>query len=340
MLLAYHRNEEKHLNTMKPLLAISAGDPAGISPEIVARCLPEALCVCRPLVFGHWPTLEQEMRRASVRIDVDLVERAQAPDVGRVAVVHCGLGKKPIEKPDDWASLAQAASLDRAVDAVLGGVCAGLVTAPVSKELMARSIPGFIGHTEHLASRSGVPSDAVTMLFASPAWAVGLVTTHLPLRDVPSALTRERLERTTRHLVSFLARTRPGARLRIGVAALNPHAGEAGLFGSEERDLLAPFVERSSAGASFDLVGPIPADALFRETLVEGRFDGVVALYHDQALVPLKLGGVGATVNVTMGLPFARTSPDHGVAYDRARRNAADFRGMLGAVELAARLAR
>ncbi len=323
---------------MKPVLAISSGDPAGISPEVLSRSLEQAADVCRPVVFGHWPTLKLAIELASPRVDIKLTETFSPPENGGISVMHCGPNGEAITRPDDRASAAQLAALERAVSGVLSGDCDGLVTAPVAKKLIAHISPGFSGHTEYLAERSGLGPDDVTMVFSSEKLAVGLITTHLPMRDAAVAVDPTRLERTLRHLTQMLSHLHPGKKLRIGVAALNPHAGEDGLIGSEERETIAPFCRDFSDIRQIDIIGPLPADVLFREAFA-GRFEGVVAMYHDQAMIPLKLLGVGRTVNVTMGLPFVRTSPDHGVAYDIARTGKADPTGMRLAIELAAKLA-
>jgi len=175
------------------------------------------------------------------------------------------------------------------------------------------------------------------MVFAGESLSVGLVSTHVPLREASDALTRPRLERTTRHVADIIEQLRPGSVPRIGVAAINPHAGEGGMLGDEEDSLIAPFCRSFAAQRKVDVWGPVPADVLFRNAL-DGKMDGVVAAYHDQALIPLKLAGIGQTVNVTMGLPFVRTSPDHGVAYDIARKGLADPSGMVRALSLATKM--
>ena len=166
---------------------------------------------------------------------------------------------------------------------------------------------------------------------------VGLVSTHIAMRDVPDAVTPARVLRTFNHLVTMLTRMQPKEKPRIAVAALNPHAGEDGLFGTEEQELFAPLCETLSERDVATIQGPLPADAVYRDALA-GRYDGVIAAYHDQAMIPLKLAGVGQMVNVTMGLPFIRTSPDHGVAYDIARTGRASPSGFTLALDLAVAL--
>ncbi|MCP4599656.1 MAG: 4-hydroxythreonine-4-phosphate dehydrogenase PdxA [Proteobacteria bacterium] len=325
-------------NTIKSTLAITMGDPVGISPEIISKNLAWAAAKYHMIIFGHWPSLERALESAGSPVEVNLAGEPSQPDLGGVTVVHCGPDDQPINTPDARSSLAQFAALERAVDAVTAGACDALVTAPLSKKLVAKSSPGFSGHTEYLAHRAHLKSDDVTMVFASTKLAVGLVSTHIPMREVPAALKRPYLERTLCHLKQMLIKLHPGRRLRIGVAALNPHAGEGGMFGSEEREIIAPFCHSFTGKDDVEVVGPLPADSLFRDA-IEGHFHGVISAYHDQAMIPLKLFGIGQTVNVTMGLPFIRTSPDHGVAYDIAHLHKADPSGMKLAIELAAELA-
>ncbi len=329
---------------MKPVIAISLGDPAGISPEVVAKSLDDALLTCNPVVFGHWPTFERALGLVSPRAQIHVVASGEEPlevQSGLVTVVDCGPEGGPVDTPDIRAALAQFRALEQAVTAVINETCGALVTAPVAKSLVEQVSPGFTGHTEYLASRAGVLSDDVTMVFASRKLVVGLVSTHLPLHQVSAAVTGQSLERTFRHVADLLKVVRPGKVLRIGIAALNPHAGEDGLLGMEENQVIAPFCHalRQLEDPLLDIHGPVPADTLFREALA-GAYDGVVSAYHDQAMIPLKLSGVGQMVNVTMGLPFVRTSPDHGVAYDIAGMNQADPSGMKLAVEFAWELAK
>jgi 4-hydroxythreonine-4-phosphate dehydrogenase len=233
---------------------------------------------------------------------------------------------------------AQLAALSKATDAILKGEAAALVTAPVAKNAIAAILPCFMGHTEYLAERAGLETDDVTMLFAADNLSVGLVSTHIAMTEVPSAVTPKRLLRTFLHVVEMLRLTRPNERPKIAIAGLNPHAGEDGLFGTEEQTVIEPFCKEAAAMDIADVFGPLPADTLFRDAF-RGKFDGVVSMYHDQAMIPVKLGGVGQTVNVTMGLPFIRTSPDHGTAYDIARKGLADPAGFRTAFRLAVAMA-
>jgi 4-hydroxythreonine-4-phosphate dehydrogenase len=253
--------------------------------------------------------------------------------------------------PSKRGGAAQLAWVDSACDLARQGLARGMVTGPVSKDAIVRSgapgSAGFIGHTEHLERRLG--AQEVVMAFWTKALTTALVTTHLALRDVPGALTRDNVASAIFWLADLLKRVSPpislGGRLRpprVGVAALNPHAGEHGLFGDEEARVISPGMTLArrrlrAKKIAVDLEGPVPAETLFR--VASEQFDGVVALYHDQATIPMKILGFGEAVNVSLGLPIVRTSVDHGTAYDIAGRGVADAQGMKAAVELAARLA-
>ncbi len=254
--------------------------------------------------------------------------------------------------PTPASGAAQLAWIDAACDLTARGGADALVTGPVSKHAIVQSrAPGsaaFLGHTEHLQKR--LRAREVVMAFWSPTLVTSLVTTHVPLARVPRAVTPALVARATYWLAWLLARTRgPAERTpRVAVAALNPHAGEGGLLGREEKTRIVPGVEKARARLRASRIeaiveGPIPAESAFRLAVVKGAneptWDGVVAMYHDQATIPMKLAGFGDAVNVSLGLPIVRTSVDHGTAYDRAGSWTADARGMRAALALAARLA-
>ncbi|HEY4121152.1 MAG TPA: 4-hydroxythreonine-4-phosphate dehydrogenase PdxA, partial [Byssovorax sp.] len=251
----------------------------------------------------------------------------------------------PFGAPTRAAGAAELAWIDRATDLVRTGEADALVTGPVSKHAIATSgapgSAGFRGHTEHLAERLGARE--VVMAFASPELTTALVTTHLPLARVPEAITIDGVASSIFWLSDLLVRLGHD-RPRVAVAALNPHAGEGGLLGDEEERVIAPGVasgraRNASQGIDAEIAGPIGAETAFRKATAR-HFDGVVAMYHDQATIPSKLLGFGEAVNVTLGLPIVRTSVDHGTGYDIAGLGKADPRGMMEALTLAARLAR
>lgn len=319
---------------MSPLaLAVTAGCPSGVGPEVTVRALDlvaPRLSHLRFVVFGDAGAL----RDAASRAAVDLTRHDNVRVVPVTAL--SGEDRRP-GHPGVAAGRAQLAAIDAALDEVLTGALHGIVTGPVSKRAITDAGVAFKGHTEHLAARAGVRR--VVMHFAGPKLRVSLVTTHHSLADVPSKITREAVRETivitARALVTDFGLRAP----RIAVAGLNPHAGEGGMLGREELDVIGPAMgdARASLGG-VTVVGPVPAEAVFRQAR-DGRYDAVVAMYHDQATIASKLLDFGDAVNVTLGLPFVRTSVDHGTAYDIAGQNVADPHGMEVALALGASLA-
>jgi len=323
-----------------PILAISMGDPSGIGPEVIVKSLSARDIESRfqALLFAD----EAVMARAAACCGLERFWSTSSEIPARAELQGCLLvdsrrrSSGSFQPGSRESGEAQIHHLNQAVQALEMGLADGLVTAPVSKKAVSLVLPDFRGHTEYLARRAGVAEDEVTMTFVSQRLAVSLVTTHIPLAKVPGSLTEAKLDRTLRHLFEMIRRVLGKDRPAIGVAGLNPHAGEQGLFGVEETDLLIPWMNRvRSRSPGFSIEGPLPCDSLFRDALA-GRFDGVMAMYHDQAMIPLKLGGVGAWTNLTAGLPYVRTSPDHGVAHDIAGTGKADECGMSLALQRAA----
>ena len=285
-----------------PRIAITVGDPAGIGPEIVERARVDSRVteVCEPVVFGP-------------------------PDLGRF-------------RPGQLSAEAGRAAYDAIVAAVSdaqAGRVDALATAPVNKEAFALAGLPWRGHTDLLAHLTGAAS--VAMMFYADALRVVLATIHVPLADVPKLVTRASLE----NVIRLTAREMPRfgfPRPRMAVAGLNPHAGEHGVLGSEEGAVFEPALAACRADG-LDVAGPFPADTLFVRA-ARGDFDVVVASYHDQGLIPVKLLAFGKAVNVTLGLPIIRTSVDHGTAFDIAGKRMADHGSLVYAIRLAARLAR
>jgi 4-hydroxythreonine-4-phosphate dehydrogenase len=337
------------------------GDPAGVGPLVTVQALarvPRVLESHRIVVVGTSADLEAAARTVGCEWDtttISLPHRGRA----RVGVVtnHLDIppGRVGILVPEGVPDLAatpghptieggraQLAFIDAALGLVTGGLADALVTGPVSKVSICRALGGesFTGHTEHLARAAGVATDAVTMIFIGPRLRVALVTTHLPLADVPRALTVDRIAWTLSRVVTALRDRWRIDRPRVVVLGLNPHAGEDGILGSEERTVIAPAIARfraSPEARGAEVAGPAPSETGIRDVL-EGRFDCAVAMYHDQATIACKLLEKGRSVNLTLGLPFVRTSVDHGVAYDAAASGTADPGSMIAALELAARL--
>ncbi len=316
-------------------LALSVGCPSGIGPEIAVRAL--ALYPRPVTLVGDRRQLAGIARARGVRLDPDAIVQPGPALAAR--------DRRP-GRPSPAGGAAQLAWVDAALELVRSGRARALVTGPVSKASIAASgAPGaatFRGHTEYLRDRAGAAE--VVMAFWSPRLVSSLVTTHLPLARVPRALRPASIASASFWLAWLLARLRPGRPVRVAVAALNPHAGEGGLLGDEERTRIAPGValaERRAAAAGLRATfhGPIGAETAFRRAR-EGHFDGVVAMYHDQATIALKLTSFGDAVNVSLGLPFVRTSVDHGTGYDIAGRDEADPSALVAALRLADRLAR
>jgi 4-hydroxythreonine-4-phosphate dehydrogenase len=287
-----------------PLLALTVGDPAGIGPEIAVKAArdPRVMAVCRPVVYGPHTTED--------------------------------VAEFPAGQVDARSGRAAHDAIVRAVQDAIAGRAAGVVTAPLNKAALAAAGYPWPGHTELLAHLCGVRD--VAMMFWSEPLRVVLATVHIPLAQVPGALTRDRLLTVLRLTSTSLPRFGLPTS-RIAVAGLNPHAGEGGLLGREDLDVIAPAVA-AARRQGIEAHGPFPADTIFVRA-ARGEFDAVVACYHDQGLIPVKLLAFGQAVNVTLGLPIIRTSVDHGTAFDIARQGVADPSSMVAAVLLAARLA-
>lgn len=329
-------------------LAISTGDPGGVGPEIALRVALRARMTDRLVLFGdaHWlcaRALTLGAPSSVLRAFTPGAPFALAP--GELGVADAGVAYRESaceHRATARGGQAQLAALDRAIDAALSGRVRGLVTAPMSKAAVNLSGAAFSGHTEHLARRCGLADDAVTMLFLGPKLRTGLVTTHVSIVCAPAEITEARVLRTILHTGEALRRIAPDRPLVLAVAGLNPHAGEAGLFGDEEPRVLVPAIARARERPPFqdgaiELRGPIGAETAFRQAAA-GQFAGVVAMLHDQATIASKLLDWGQAVNVTWGLPFVRTSVDHGVAYDAAASGKAESDGMAAALAMAQRL--
>jgi len=303
------------------------GDPAGIGPEVTVKALAsrQLTGLADFLVIGDRRVLDRTARSLGVRFAAPVLDLANVPaKLRRYGLSHPALGAASVQYLDTALGLARA------------GHAAAIVTAPINKaSVVSSGLAGFQGHTEYLAEKTA--SRDVVMMFVGAAFKVTLVTRHIALKDVPRALNAGRIARvisvTHRDLRRLFGIRRP----RIAVAGLNPHAGESGLFGTEDERIVAPAVRRARRELG-GVEGPIPPDAVFYEAL-RGRYDAVVALYHDQGLIPFKMLYFRDGVNMSLGLPFIRTSPDHGTAFDIAGKKRADPSSMIEAVRLACRLA-
>ena len=343
-------------------LAVTLGDPCGLGPELVVRTLADAPQQYqergeRLLVIGPLSALVRalegrprffEVLDDSAPVSAQLAARGP----GAYFLEPKGLSELdyPPGEPATAGGIAAGRSLELAVRLAKAGVIQGLVTCPLNKACLQEAGFAFPGHTEFLAEGLGVGRDNVTMHLcgpmpestadgeARPVLRVSLVTTHPPLAEVPRLVTRAGILRALRHTSDFVARlglAGPGHG-PIGVCGLNPHAGESGRIGREDEEVVGPAVREAKA-AGLNVEGPIPADTLFHFA-ARGRYAAVVAMYHDQGLGPLKLLHFGEAVNVTLGLPIVRTSPDHGTGYDLVGTGKAKLTSFVAALDLARRL--
>ena len=314
-----------------PVLALTAGEPAGIGPDLCIALSQHAL-PCRVSVLGDVDVLRA--RAAQLGIAVDLVTSEAIPphQAGALHVHHIPVASAVTPGVLDPGNSAHVlALLDAALAGCLNGSYQAMVTAPVHKGVINDAGFAFTGHTEYLADHSGTKK--VVMMLAGGGLRVALATTHLPLREVADAITPALLAEVIRILHADLQAKFGIAAPRILVAGLNPHAGESGHLGREELDVIEPALDRLR-GEGMDLVGPLPADTLFSRIRQE-PCDAVLAMYHDQGLPVLKYASFGAGVNINLGLPFIRTSVDHGTALDLAGSGRAEVGSLLKAIEVA-----
>jgi 4-hydroxythreonine-4-phosphate dehydrogenase len=323
---------------MLPTIVITMGDPAGIGPEIVvlAHAREGFFARCRPVVYGDPAIVRRAIRVTGVSLSV--VGESEETGPGRIAVAprsSLDPDEVPFGRPSLPGSVAMAGYIRSAARDVLSGKASAIVTCPITKEgLKAAGVP-FPGHTEFLAHLCGGAD--VVMMLAGDRLRTALVTIHVGLRRALELLSPALIEKTVGITDAFFRRHMGIPAPRIAVAALNPHAGEGGMFGDEERTLIAPAVAACRA-AGIDASGPYPPDTVFYRAY-RGEFDVVVAMTHDHGLIPLKLVHFDDGVNVTMGLPIVRTSVDHGTAYDIAGKGTANPASLLAAVRMAAAMA-
>jgi 4-hydroxythreonine-4-phosphate dehydrogenase len=325
-------------------LALTLGEPAGIGPDLTLAVWRRRVELDLPSFYliGDVDFLKRRARTLGLDVPLASVTPTEAN-----AVFERALPVVPLElavtaapgKPDDTSAPAAIAAIRRAVADVLAGEAAAVVTNPVAKNVLYRSGFAEPGHTEFLAKLAAESTGKAVrpvMMLWSAELAVVPVTIHLPLRDVVSVLTGDLIYETGRIVARDLTARFGITRPRLAVAGLNPHAGEEGAMGVEDREIVAPAVARLRA-EGIDAIGPLPADTLFHER-ARATYDVALCMYHDQALIPIKTLAFDHAVNVTLGLPFVRTSPDHGTAFDIAGTGKADPSSLVAALQLAARL--
>ena len=326
--------------TRRPRVGITMGDPAGVGPEVVLKAIAEeeVRAVCRPVIIGDAQLLAHNARTLDLQCGYEIVRRDEEipAEFADPIIFHLNNIQGHIEPGIESGTAGKAAAeyIEAAVELCAAGSIDAIATAPINKRALFLGGYRFPGHTEFLAHLTG--TEAYAMGFVAQNLRVVLISTHVPLSEAIRIATRDRFEKTIRladHELQRWGLERP----RIAVAALNPHGAEGGLFGIEEASEILPAVQACKAIDGIDVSGPFSADTVFLRAS-RGEFDAVVACYHDQAMIPVKCLSFGEAVNVTLGLPFIRTSVDHGTAFDIAGKGIAEHSSMVAAIKLAAEL--
>ena len=323
-----------------PTIAITTGEPAGIGPEL-CLCLSDLIgkiSGARLVILADRTLMTERARMLGFTGTLRDWQPATAGSADTLDILHVPLHRPSVPGRLDPANARYVLSLlDRAIDGCQSGEFAAMVTAPVHKGIINEAQITFSGHTEYLAEKTATPQ--VVMMLAGNGLRVALATTHLPLKEVPSAITAESLTQTLRILHNDMRRKYGISAPRILVAGLNPHAGEGGYLGREEIDIITPVLD-ALRSEGMTLIGPLPADTLFTPPII-AQGDCILAMYHDQGLTALKYASFGQGINVTLGLPIIRTSVDHGTALTLAGTGKADpgslFEAVIQAIDMAAR---
>ena len=326
-----------------PLIGITMGDPTGIGPEIIVKALSQKALfqVCRPVIFGDQGVLSKAIHRLGAHATVEIFKEAPKEGYSPRKVFLLPLSQLPTPslrfgKPDTACGKAVVRYIEEAVQWAKNGKLDAMTTCPIHKQAIRDAGYSFSGHTELLAHLA--KASLVAMMFVGSKWKVVLVTTHLPLHKVAQWITKDRvfsiIRLTGEGLKKYFGIPRP----RVAVLGLNPHAGEGGLLGTEERKEIIPAIEKARS-RGIRVEGPFPADSFFN---LSGSFsfDALVAMYHDQGLIPIKMSDSQGAVNFTLGLPFIRTSVGHGTAYDIAGKGLADPNNLINAIVLASNLSK
>ena len=327
-------------NRARPRIGITMGDPSGIGPEVVLKAVAEEEVqdVCQPIIIGDAQLLAHYARTLDLQCGYQIVrrdERLPTQDTGPV-IFHLDNISGHVEPGIESGAAGKAAAgyIEAAVELCAAGEIDAIATAPINKRALFLGGYSFPGHTEFLAHLTG--TDDYAMGFVAANLRIVLISTHVPLSEAIRLVRRDRFEKTIRladHELQRWGIDRP----RIAVAALNPHGAEGGLFGIEEAAEILPAIEACRAIDDINVRGPFSADTVFLRAS-RGEFDAVVACYHDQAMIPVKCLSFGEAVNITLGLPFIRTSVDHGTAFDIAGKGIAEHSSMIAAIKLAAEL--
>ena len=328
------------LPARRPRIGITMGDPAGIGPEVALKAATskDVLAVCVPILIGDAQYLTSWAQVFQLVCTFVVLHSGESVATDATVPLIYSLNNLPITlamgQEQALAGRAAGEYIETAVQLCLAGEIDAIVTAPINKSALHLGGYQFPGHTEMLAHLTGTKDYA--MSFVAPNLRVALLTTHLPLAEVPSQVKKEPLEKLLRLVHQELQRL-GFAQPRIAVAALNPHGGEGGLFGKEEATEMLPAIEACRNQNGIDVSGPYSGDTIFLRA-ARGEFDLVISCYHDQGLIPIKCFSFGEAVNVTLGLPFIRTSVDHGTGFDIAGQGKADPASMITAIKLAVEL--
>jgi len=339
---ASHSVAAPHQGKRRPRIAITMGDPAGIGPEVVLKAVAETEVqrVCVPVIVGDAQLLAHTARTLDLQCGYDIVRRGERLPESHSGplIYHLDNISGHVEPGIESGTAGRAAAeyIEAAVELCAAGSVDAISTAPINKRALFLGGYSFPGHTEFLTHLTRAEQSA--MAFVASNLRIVLISTHVPLADAIRLVERDRIISVVKLTDRELKRWGI-ARPRLAVAALNPHGGEGGLFGVEESAEIVPAVEACRDGEGIDVSGPFSADTVFLRA-ARGEFDAVVSCYHDQAMIPIKCLSFGEAVNVTLGLPFIRTSVDHGTAFDIAGRGVAEHSSMVAAITLAARLAR
>jgi len=329
-------------DTDKPIIGVTMGDPAGIGPEISLKALskPSIYNLCRPVVIGDLKILEKTAGELSLDVILKVVESpsdasGKAGIIDVIDLKNIDLDTFKVGRASAEGGRASIEYIEKAVNLALHGEINAVTTCPINKQAISMAGSPYIGHTEMLGALCGV--DTPLLMFWVRGVRIFFLTRHIPLAEAVRAVKRDRIVETVTRIVSELQRiglSKP----TIAVAALNPHASDQGLIGDEEEKEIAPAVkELRSKG--FNVIGPVPADAVFHRAF-EGHYDAVLSLYHDQGHIAAKTVDFYGTVSVTLGLPFIRTSVDHGTAYDIVGKGVANSKSLEEAIKLAAHLSK
>ncbi|RLB18870.1 MAG: 4-hydroxythreonine-4-phosphate dehydrogenase PdxA [Deltaproteobacteria bacterium] len=323
-----------------PLIAITMGDPAGIGPEIILKALlrDDIYHACRPIILGDINVLRMVPKKLGTLSFHPIETPSEVTgNPGLVDIISISNLEKSLFTPGQPTVPGGKAMVDyikKAVDLNKDGQVSAMVTCPISKELMHKAGYRFDGHTELLAKLTNTRD--YVMMMAGESLRVSLATIHCALKEVPQRLNKGLILKTIRLTYRALKEDFAIKRPHLAVAGLNPHAGEAGLFGLEDKERIKPAVDEArNDGLLVD--GPFPADTIFYHA-INGKFDAVVAMYHDQGLIPVKLLNFSDSVNITLGLPIIRTSVDHGTAYDIAGKGVANPSSLIAAIKMAAKM--